>query len=83
MTERPQQATPTALGFSQDEPSDTVQLSDSLVPSFPVYGFTFPLVLQLSLLVALGLVAWLGWTYVPLLFAYPLMEWLPLDEEEP
>lgn len=46
-----------------------------------MYGFTLPLVLQLSLFVALGFVAWLGWTYVPLLFVYPLMEWLPVDEE--
>lgn len=33
----------------------------------PVYGFTFPLVDQLSAFVPFGLVAWLGATYVPLL----------------
>lgn len=45
----------------QRSPEETA-LHGSFVPSLPVWGFTLPLVVQLSCFVPFGLVAWLGAT---------------------
>ena len=46
-------------------------LNGSIVPAFPVYGFTVGLLGQLSTFVTFGFVCWCGATYVPSLVTWP------------